>query len=125
MSGQPLLGARDLLDLLARLHRLDVWVRCPLSQWVTGPRFINDADHPRVQALKRAGRMRRSRVGPRQRAGEITLLKPGKQRSSRRGILGKVLVSTLRSLEADGLAWLQRNERGNIMRVEQPSWRRT
>lgn len=111
------LGPLAVLDLLAKHTSLDIRVRAPLSIWATGARFIQDTDHPRVLAKRADGGMRRSRVGPPQRPGEVTLIERGRCRPSRREVVGKALVSTLRMLDEHGLARIERNDRGQIARV--------
>jgi hypothetical protein len=104
------IGPLDLLDLLAEHGRIDARVRAPLSRWVAGPRHSQESEHPRVQEICREGRMRHVRVGPRQRAGELTLL-------AQREVFGKVLLSTLRRLADCGQVRLQRDKHGRITRV--------
>ena len=61
--------------------------------------------------------MRHVRVGPRQRAGELTLLKPGSKRLAQREVFGKVLLSTLRRLADCGQVRLQRDKHVRVTRV--------
>ena len=115
------LGPQAVLDLLAKHTSLDILVRAPLSLWATGARFIKDTDHPRVLAIRAEGGMRRSRVGPPQRPGEVTLTGLTTLRvegmSSVHVAVGNALVSTLRMLDEHGLARIERNDRGQIARV--------
>jgi hypothetical protein len=105
------IGPLGVLGLIKRSGGgpIDVRVRAPLSRWQTTLSGGGGVEHPRVWRLCRLHRARHVRPGPRQRAGEITLLKPGGSRLSRRMVEGYVLVSVLRTLADHGLIYLARN----------------
>lgn len=100
-------GPLGVLGLLQRSggYPIDVLVRRPLSNHVE----VMPVDGSAPAAVRRLRRLVRRRPGPRQRAGEITLLKLGGTDIWNREVFGIVLVSTLRRLEALGLIWLTRD----------------
>jgi hypothetical protein len=100
-------GPLGVLGLVQRSggYPIDVRVRGPLSDFVD-LRLVHDSAPAAVRRLRR---LVRRRPGPRQNAGEITILKLGGTDLRHREVFGVVLVSTLRRLADLGLIWLTRD----------------